>query len=458
MIKQIFLEDIPKHGSQFDWINSIGIKVNFIYGSIEGIVEIIKYTTKDKMLSIRYCDKEFKIYVSGFKNCSFGELLKIKTIDYKYNINDIINDYKILDKIRIKRGKKTEKGYKYKCLKCSYEGEIFEYMLSSGASCPVCCNRIVVKGINDIATTNPEYIKYFVNIEDAYKNSKGANKNVKLKCPDCRYEKRMTLNSLTNTGFHCSKCSDGLSYAEKFIFSLLEQINTKFKNHKYFKWSDKKQYDFSISDINTIIETHGLQHYKDSFNRIKSNKKIRSLEEEQQNDKLKEKLATENNIKHYIVLDCRRSELDWIKNSVMESKLPKLLNFKEDDISWLKCHEFALSSLMKKACELWNSGVKSTSDISKVFNISQGSIIRYLNNGAKCGLCDYTNCKSKCRVAVYNSNNIKLGEFKSVNELAKKSLEIFGEKFSTGAISIANKNNKIHKGYFFKYIKEDKTA
>jgi hypothetical protein len=61
---------------------------------------------------------------------------------------------------------------------------------------------------------------------------------------------------------------------------------------------------------------HGGQHYKSGFNI--SN---RSLNEEQKNDLIKEKLAKKNGILHYIVIDSRRSTVEYIKNSIINSEL-----------------------------------------------------------------------------------------------------------------------------------------
>lgn len=447
--KQIFLDHLPRYKGNFiDWINSIGLKVEFIYGDIKGYMDIIDYKKETHLLKIKYLNNEFIMHTNGFKRCCFGEILKVKTIDYKYELKEVINNMELLETIRIIHGDHTEKGYKYQCLKCGYKGEMYEYQFTGGTGCQACCNRIIVKGINDIATTNPEYIKYFVNIEDAYKYSRSANKNVKIKCPDCGYIKTMTINSLTNTGFACNKCGDGISYPEKFMFCLLEQLNLDFTTRKIFKWSLRKEYDFYISLTNCIIETHGIQHYVDFKRKIKG---YRSLEEEQENDRIKKELAKENNIQYYIVLDCRESNLDYIKNTILNSELTLLYDL--SNIDWIKCGLFAESSIMKKVCELWDDGLNNTTEIAKITKLAQGTIINYLKRGTRIGLCSYINCKEMKRVAVYDLQGQELGIFKSLNNLARQSKDIFEIKFSTGCISsVCNGKTKTHKGYIFKFV------
>ena len=48
----------------------------------------------------------------------------------------------------------------------------------------------VIQGENDIATTHPHLVKYFVNKEDVYNYTYGSGKYVKVCCPYCGTEKR----------------------------------------------------------------------------------------------------------------------------------------------------------------------------------------------------------------------------------------------------------------------------
>ena len=109
-------------------------------------------------------------------------------------------------------------------------------------------------------------------------------------------------------------------------------------------------------------------------------------------------------------MNCRESNLDWIRNSIMNSDLPKLLNFKEDDINWLECHEFACNSLIKIACDYWNNEYKNTNDIGKIMKLNRNTITKYLKQGAKLGWCDYDPKKE----IKYNLNMIHNNKYKQV--------------------------------------------
>jgi len=235
-------------------------------------------------------------------------------------------------------------------------------------------------------STYPHMLTFLVNKEDAKKYSVGSDRKILLKCPDCGYEKSKNVYDWINKGFGCPRCSDGVSYPEKFVFCFMEQLNLLFKTQlakTTFKWCNSYKYDFYIDKINGVLEIQGNQHYEGTKG------KWGSLKEIQDNDKNKERLARDNGIENYIVLDCRKSSPEWIKSSILLSDLPYLLNFKESDISWLKCHEYACSSRVKIVCDLWNSGIKNLSVIANSLKLHSTSIRNYLKQGVKLGWSDY---------------------------------------------------------------------
>ena len=277
----------------------------------------------------------------------------------------------------------SSKKYYFKCPKGIHKSELKNISsFTSGKQNNLNCNQC-----NMIATTHPYLIKYFTNKEDSEKYSKGSHANIPMKCPDCKFEKLTMVSNLVKQGFGCPKCKKNY-YPERFFINFLEQLNIKFSTQlskTTFEWCNDYYYDFYIQLFNIIIETHGLQHYKQ--NKGKGN--WVNLKETQKRDKIKEQLAKENNINNYIVLDCRYSTLKWIKNNIMNSELPTLLNFKENDIDWLKCHESACKGLIKIACDLWNEGKTTIIEISKKLNVCRNTVKTYIKQGSKLGLCNY---------------------------------------------------------------------
>jgi len=301
------------------------------------------------------------------------------------NRQDILDrwDYKLNKYKPNEIGYGSNKKIYFKCPKGVHESELKSIKnLIKKQEKSINCDQC-----NTIAATHPHLIKYFANKEDALKYSVGSHKKIYMKCPDCGLERKLEVCILAYVGFGCLKCSDGKPYPEKFLFNVLQQLlDQKFQSQlskTTFKWCDKYKYDNYINNINCIIETHGIQHYEEI------NNNWQSLEKTQDNDFDKEWIARKSNIKNYIILDCRKSTMEWIKNSIMNSRLPNLLNFKEEDINWLKCHEYAYNSLVKLVCDLWDDGIKSTTKIAEIFQITSNTVGKYLKQGFKLGWCNY---------------------------------------------------------------------
>ena len=236
-MRKVFLDDLPKWGknNKINWGKSIGYDVIFNFDNATGILKIVNYkkVNKSSILTIEYNNKQFDIHVSSFLKCALSNILGIITKDYKFKIGDIINNNKrnieILDTIRIKHNNSSEKAYNYKCLNCGNISVIREgNLIYNKQGCNVCANKKVIKGINDIALTHSELVKYFANIEDAYKYTYSSGKSVNIKCPDCGYIKSMKIYQLYINGFSCPKCGDKISYGNKFVRSFLDQLNEKY--------------------------------------------------------------------------------------------------------------------------------------------------------------------------------------------------------------------------------------
>jgi ribosomal protein S27E len=343
---------------------------------------------------------------------------------YKYNIGDKIHtkygDLLVLDRYYTLRNDVVyQKRYKYKCLSDAYIGEINEQKLSLGRSCPVCSNQKVVKGINDIATTHSELVKYFANIDDTYIHTHGTKKLIKTKCPECNniQNREKTIYDLVRYGFSCEYCSDGISYPEKVMYNLLEQLKIEFVyqlSKKNLKWCNGKLYDFYLPSKECIIEVHGSQHYKE--NAFNYPNRARTFKEEQQNDKFKELLAIQNGIKHYIIIDCSKSALDFIKDNIINSQLNELISF--SDVDWMKVHEFAIKGIVKDVCNDYNI-FQNTSMLIDKYKVSLSAILKYLKQGTELSWCNY-NSKEAMK-----NNGARAGKNKRKKVICLNTNEVF---------------------------------
>lgn len=167
---------------------------------------------------------------------------------------------------------------------------------------------------------------------------------------------------------------------------MLNQLGIDYVHDKSISWSNNKRYDFYIEKYNLIIETHGEQHY-DKNKQWNGN----TIETERLNDEDKFNMAISNGIESYIVLDCRKSDGSYIKNSILNSDLSKLFDLSQVD--WNKCERDSYKSNIVKSCDLWNCGLHSTKDIASQLHLNRVTVINYLNKGAKYGICDYNGKK-----------------------------------------------------------------
>lgn len=268
----------------------------------------------------------------------------------------------------------------------------------SKAPCPYCAHREVFVGETDMWTTNPEMAMMLNNPDDGYKYFAGGSQEVDWICPNCGCIVAQRINQVRMFGLSCKNCSDGMSFAEKFLYSMFKQFECDFVYNKSTEWSDGKLYDFYIPSMNLIVEAHGIQHYEESFRLF--SRKSRSVKEEHDNDIYKEYLALEHGIENYIQLDCRYSTLDYIKNSILDSKLNILFDLSVVD--WEECLRFTMVSTTTMCCNLWNSGMKNTNKIADKLSLNIVSVIAKLKQCADAGMCDYKPNYEKCKSVMCN--------------------------------------------------------
>lgn len=314
---------------------------------------------------------------------------------------------------------------------------IFEaspYTILNGHGCPYCCNQKVFVGENDMWTTNPEIANMLLNKNDGYLYTAASGKRVDWICPCCgSIVKNKTIYDVYGQGLKCHVCSDGISFGEKYVYNLLTQLKYDFHHDKPTEWSDKKRYDFYIPIINTIIETHGKQHYEETTLGYKT------LEEIVENDIYKRQLALDNGIKYYIELDCRESVDDYIKCSIINSKLNELFDLTLVD--WSECYGATMNSRVVDCAVLWNEGMKNTKQISEYTGINISLVISYLKKAAKHGLCDY--------IPYYHRMKSKDKNIESVCNLLNDGVKNIREISELSGISIRYVRNLIE------YIKEN---
>ena len=453
-MRKIDLSKVPmtKNKNGYLWSESIGLDIPFEYDNHIGSFKIIKRINSEH-IKVLYNNQEFDLLTRAIKDSQIEKLFG-KEINWEYNIGDNIQDVicahqRDLTIINKKwdntlNKSRNNKWYQYKCNICGYDSSmddswINEQHLKRGQGCSCCAGTKIIKGINDISTTESWMMKYFVNIEDVYAHTSTSNQSFLMKCPICGKIKYQSPWRLLNQGFACSVCSDGISYPEKMMTEILDQLKVRYKrqlNKKDFKWCEDYRYDFYLYDYNMIIETHGMQHYI-----LRKNSKFGSLEEIQRNDRNKEKLAKENGISYYVTLDCRYSTIDYIMNSITNSILNDILDLSK--INLIKLNKYLNKSLLVDVCIAYKNQYPdvSTLTLESEFGVNRATITRYLKDGNKIGLCNYNSMefgakergnKSSQPIKVISENNTYY--FRSMKLLGKKYNEVFGKNMTSKCV------------------------
>jgi len=138
-----------------------------------------------------------KVIVSGVNDLPtvLPELMK----EWDYDNNNV-------DPTKVGRG--SHLTVSWKCRKCGYIWSAQIYNRANGKGCPCCANRVVVPGINDLATTDPALVAEWhptLNVVEPTEVTRGQAKNVWWLCPRCGNVWQDTINHRTN-GRGCSIC------------------------------------------------------------------------------------------------------------------------------------------------------------------------------------------------------------------------------------------------------------
>ena len=389
---------LPTRGKLINWKNSVGCTIEYEYEWYG------KFYTGNLIIE-RYENKyiyfegfEKSIHTSNLQRCKLGSILELKTDKFKYEVGDIVNGLLIIDR---------------------------EY-------------RTI--------TTKSHAQKW---------------KFYKYRCT-CTNEDWIEENNL-NQGKGCNACGDGVSYPEKFIYSVLEQLNIQFETQfSNFDWIGVYKYDFYIPSIDLILEVHGEQHgkfiTKGELTFIKRTSGF-GKRDDIENDIKKCWLAYDNGVENYIQLDCYYSNMEYIKNSILNSDLVKLFDL--STVNWDKCNEFALKNLVKEVCDYWHEHREINGEditmvsIGEVFRLSRTTVVKYLKQGVKLGWCNYDPKEESDKTRKLNHKRVskpiycpELNRiFTSIAD-AEKELKINNKNIS----SVLNGRTKTAGGYHWKRV------
>lgn len=408
-----FIDDglVRSKNGNIDWISNVGKTIEFkcldYYGCYT-IKEVIQSDNKwSKYLYVIYFDNDIQNeHIVNYQNLAkvnFSYILGFYSNEFLYDVGDIVNGQFLILKREHKKlfpsDKSCIKTYTCKCLNDGYIFENSEKNLKNQKKCEVCLGKVVIKGINDMATTRPELVKFLKNKDDAYRYTAYSCKSLDFVCDICGKDFKMSPNGF-GFNFPC-ECYSSDSYPNRLIQEVFNQLKIPYIRELrkcHFSWCGKYRYDlyFEINDIAYIVEMDGFFH----------------KDEKLEVDRIKDDLAIANNVK-VIRIDCdydkMENRLQYIKDNILKSKLAMIFdlsNINWDDIDM----KLLTSSITKEICDLRNQGF-TNKEITDILNTSVSVVDSHLKIGKNNGLLNkWAMSNQYTKTKVFEITQLESGE------------------------------------------------
>ena len=180
-------------------------------------------------------------------------------------------------------------------------------------------------------------------------------------------------------------------------------------------------------------------------------------------DNWKKEIALKNNIKNYIVIDCRVNTFESIIKNILSSELPNIIDISNINTETIKKNTYA--NICDIISEYWNSGIYETNKIAQYTGLTREFVVNKLHLCDELGLINYNKSLSReisqkhVKSSRYQhfAKPIKcneLGLYFGNNAIASRELEkTLNECVSANNISrVLSCKRKSYKKYTFSYI------
>lgn len=142
-----------------------------------------------------------------------------------------------------------------------WSATVYHRIYRSG--CPICSNHQIIDGINDIATTHPQYVYLFSNPEDAKTVSAGSGIDVTWQCPEIpEHQWIAPPYKIISDGLRCPECyRQSRSGAEQDLLQIVRQLCDKGTNiivGDRTLLKDNNEIDIVIPSLGIAIEYNGV--------------------------------------------------------------------------------------------------------------------------------------------------------------------------------------------------------
>lgn len=120
----------------------------------------------------------------------------------------------------------------WNCLKCSYTWDSSFNNRSAGRGCPACAGRVLVVGLNDLASIRPDALSWWDDERDPYLFMNKSRTEVQWKCP----RGHNFMKTIKKFNFYCSICSKGST-----VFSYDKTFAALAPKDMLEQWSDSNE-------------------------------------------------------------------------------------------------------------------------------------------------------------------------------------------------------------------------
>ena len=426
--RYIDLSNVPLKKSHYDWEKCDKTPAKFKYKYTESIL-YITYNGKEKrgnknvsLLNVKCDGYEQNMVSTMITRCSFGGLLKYKTSDYYYDIGDIVNNSKVVEKIKMKDKNGDVKAYKMLCLETKGKFDMREGALKAGQKSPYLRGYKI--GPGNSLFNEKHILKHLKNIEDAHKYHRKSGKKIEIECKNCGFEKEIQITDLVKYGFSCPFCTKGISFPERYMASLLNINGITYEFQKTFPNLKRRRFDFYLPNQNCVIEMNGAQHYQEN-NFLDYQSTIKS-------DEVKKKYCEKHDI-NYIPINCSRSTFEFISEELKNSQLNEMLKINDkEEISNEMIKSF-INENLREIIKDYKNGVSYKNIVEKYELRDKYELIGIIK---KYGVYEYRSGSELTSKKVVCLNNTRI--FDNIKEAA----EYGGLKTSSHIVQVCKKKRK----------------
>lgn len=198
----------------------------------------------------------------GCPNCGYDRISKSRSNSEE----DILNRFKEAHGNKYSYNNFVYNGFHTKSIMtCKEHGDFLQSPANhiKGAGCPKCG---LLKTLESTRLTQEEFLEQAFKVHGSKCNYSdfiylSMHTKGKIKCNICGYIFEQTPAAHIYQKQGCPRCKK--SKGELAIIEILDKHDIDFKDeHKIPEVADNYRYDFYLPDYRTLIEFHGIQHYK----------------------------------------------------------------------------------------------------------------------------------------------------------------------------------------------------